>query len=216
LAVSASMLLGGVDPNWLAWARRLQAIAQNGLTFTRDPFDRERYEQVRAIAAEIVATHSSTHVDRVLEALWEGSGYATPKIDIRGAVFRAEEILLVRERSDGLWTLPGGWVDLGEAPSEAVVREVFEESGYHTRATKLLAVYDKLRHSHPPGLHHAYKLFFGCELLGGSPTVGTEIEQVGFFPENAIPPLSPSRVTASQIQRMFEHRRHPEWPTEFD
>jgi ADP-ribose pyrophosphatase YjhB (NUDIX family) len=208
--------VGAVDPNWLAWARRLQAIAQNGLTYAKDPFDRERYEQVRAIAAEIVATHSASGVEQILEAFWEGSGYATPKLDVRGAVFRGEEILLVKERADGLWTLPGGWVDVGEAPSHSVVREVFEESGYRTRATKLLAVYDKLRHSHPPGLHHAYKLFIRCELLGGDAAVNAEIEEVGFFGEDSIPPLSLPRVTPSQVQRMFEHHRHPEWPTEFD
>ena len=205
-----------MDPIWLAWARRLQGIAQNGLTFAKDPFDRERYEQIRAIAAEIMAQHSGSTVERVLEVFWEGSGYATPKLDVRGVVFRGEELLLVKERADRLWTLPGGWIDVGEAPSQAVVREVLEESGYRTRATKLLAVYDKLRHPHPPGLHHAYKLFIFCELLGGDAAVSAETEDVGFFGEDSIPPLSLSRVTPSQIQRMFEHRRHPGWPTEFD
>ena len=205
-----------MDPIWLAWARRLQGIAQNGLTFAKDPFDRERYEQIRAIAAEIMAQHSGSTVERVLEVFWEGSGYATPKLDVRGVVFRGEELLLVKERADRLWTLPGGWIDVGEAPSQAVVREVLEESGYRTRATKLLAVYDKLRHPHPPGLHHAYKLFILCELLGGDAAVSAETEDVGFFGEDSIPPLSLSRITPSQIQRMFEHRRHPDWPTEFD
>ncbi len=205
-----------MPPQWLEWAQKLQALAQNGLTFSTNHFDQERYEAVRTIAAEVVAAHSDADTHDVHERFADEVGYATPKVDVRAAVFRGDHILLVRERLDGRWSLPGGWVEINESPSEAVMREVYEESGYHTRAQKLLALFDKNKHEHPPSLYHAYKLFFHCELLGGSPAHSTETDGMDFFPEDALPTLSVTRVTAAQIARLFEHSRHPEWPTDFD
>ena len=205
------------EPHWLAWAKQIQAIAQIGLTYTRDPYDRERYEQLRHIAAEIFAAGSDFPLEQVRGLFAGETGYATPKVDTRGVVFREEEILLVREREDGCWTLPGGWADVLESPAESVVREIREESGYETRATKLLAVYDRSKHPHvPPYPHHVYKLFFHCELLGGEPTTSHEITEVGFFKENALPELSVGRVTEGQIHRFFEHRGKPGMATDFD
>jgi ADP-ribose pyrophosphatase YjhB (NUDIX family) len=205
-----------VDLRWLEWGEQLQAIAQNGLTYTEGPFDVERYKSIQAIAAEILATYSNIEPSYVLDLFAREVGYATPKVDVRGAVFRSDAILLVKERQDGCWTLPGGWADVGESPSEAVVREVYEESGYHTRATKLLAVYDRNKHGHPPVRHSTYKLFMQCELLGGSPSQTLETDGVEFFGENKLPELSLSRVMPTQIARLFEHYRHPDWPTDFD
>ena len=205
-------------PDWLRWARRVQALAQNGLTFSSDPFDTERYAALRDVAAEIVAAHTELSIDTVRELFAGGSGYATPQVDIRGAVFRDDgALLLVRERSDGAWTVPGGWVDVGESPSEAVAKEVREESGYVVRATKLLAVLDRDRHGHPPFAHQVYKLFLRCEVLGGDAAApGVETDGVGFFGPRHIPPLSLTRVTPGEIARLFEHYEHPEWPTDFD
>lgn len=205
-----------MNPQWLEWAQRLQAIAQNGLTYSDNPFDIERYQQIRAVAAEILSTHSQLDADKILDLFNREEGYATPKVDVRAAVFRENEILLVKEREDGCWTLPGGWVDVGEAPSQAIVREVYEESGYQTQAIKLLAVYDRNLHGHPPIRHHVYKLFFLCQLLGGTPTKSFETEEVNFFKEQAIPQLSLTRVVPSQITRLFEHYRNPHWSTDFD
>jgi len=205
-----------MDPTWLEWAQQLQAIAQNGLTYVKDPYDAERYEAIRELAAEIVATHSNLELDHIHDLFAGEIGHATPKVDVRGAVFRANTILLVRERSDGLWTLPGGWADINESPGEAVVREVYEESGYHTRAVKLLALYDRNRHGHKPFPFHVYKLFFQCELVGGGPSTSIETDGVAFFAEDELPDLSLLRVTLPQIARLFEHYRHPEWPTDFD
>jgi ADP-ribose pyrophosphatase YjhB (NUDIX family) len=205
-------------PDWLRWARRVQALAQNGLTFSRDPFDTERYAALRDVAVEIVAAHSALPVETVRDLFAGGSGYATPQVDVRGAVFREDgALLLVRERSDGGWTVPGGWVDIGESPSEAVAKEVHEESGYIVRATKLLAVLDRDRHGHPPSAHQVYKLFLRCEILGGDAAApGVEIDGVGFFGPRQIPPLSLTRVTPRQIARLFAHYEHPGWPTDFD
>ena len=205
-----------MEPKWLEWARRLDALAQNGLTFAESPFDIERYTALRLVAAEMLAEGSGTSLPPVLDLLSGQVGYATPKVDVRGVVFQEGKILLVRERSDGLWTLPGGWADVGDSPSEAVVREVREESGYLTQATKLLALYDRDRHGAPPFPHHIYKVFFRCEIIGGSPESSAEIQDVGFFAEDAIPELSLTRTMPGQIARMFEHHRRPDKPTDFD
>jgi ADP-ribose pyrophosphatase YjhB (NUDIX family) len=200
----------------IEWIRKVQAIAQNGLAFTSDPFDRERYQQLQELAESALHTELDVPLERA-RALWEGEhGYATPKVDVRGAVFEAERVLLVRERSDGRWTLPGGWVDVNDAPSQAVAREILEESGYQARAVKLAALVDKNRHAHPPGVHHIYKLLFLCELLGGQPATGTETDAVAFFPLTALPELSTGRILKSQIQRLYQHQLDRTLPTDFD
>ncbi len=200
----------------LEWARKLQALAQNGLYFSKDPFDRERYAEI----AQLAATMLSVELDVPLATVgtfWEGEhGYATPKVDVRGGVFRGDEVLLVRERSDGRWTLPGVWVDVNDAPTAAVAREIREESGYQARAVKLAALVDKNRHPHPPGVHHIYKLFFLCELTGGSPAASHETDAVGFFPVGALPELSTGRVLPAQIERLYQHQLDHSLPTDFD
>jgi ADP-ribose pyrophosphatase YjhB (NUDIX family) len=152
----------------------------------------------------------------VLEGFKFEDGYATPKIDIRAAVFDADRILLVKERSDGLWTLPGGWADVGDSPSLAAVREVKEESGFDVVVKKLAAVYDRDKHSHPPIQHHVFKIFFLCELRGGRAAESVETSAVDFFAQGNLPPLSLTRVIESQINHMFEHHRNPALPTSFD
>ena len=205
------------DPQWLVWSKRLQAIAQNGLTFARDPFDLERYAAILNIAAELAANGAGVDVATVKGVFEQQSGYTTPKVDMRGVVFRDDSLLLVRERTDGLWSLPGGWADPGESPAENVVREIREESGFETRAKKILAIYDRSKHPHhPPHAFHVYKVFMLCELVGGVATTSKETDAVEFFAENALPELSIGRVTAGQIRRMFEHLRNPAWPPDFD
>ncbi len=200
----------------LDWARKVQAIAQSGLAFTHDDFDRERYTQLTDLVASILATELDIPVSQA-KAFWQAEeGYATPKVDVRGGIFEHGRVLLVRERSDGKWTLPGGWVDVNDSPSGAVAREILEESGYRARAVKLAALVDKLRHPHPPGIHHIYKLFFLCERTGGAPAVSSETDAVQFFDVHALPELSTGRVLASQIERLHQHHLHPELPTDFD
>jgi ADP-ribose pyrophosphatase YjhB (NUDIX family) len=200
----------------LDWARELQAIAQNGLAFSRDTYDRERYLKLQELAARMLAAELDISPARA-QRYWEAEeGYATPKVDVRGGVFDGERVLLVRERSDGRWTLPGGWVDVNDSPSEAVAREIREESGYEARAVKLAALVDKNRHPHPPGVHHIYKLFFVCELIGGAPQASHETDAVAFFPVRELPELSTGRVLAPQIERLYRHRLNPDLPTDFD
>ncbi len=205
-----------MDPQWLEWAKRLQAAAQNGLAYNPDPFNLERYEAVRRVAAEMMAAHSDAAADRIGDLFAGQVGHATPKVDVRGVVFREHQVLLVKERVDGRWSLPGGWADVYDSPSEATVREIWEESGYRTRATKVLAVYDRSKQGHPPFPFHTYKIFFLCELLGGTPTSSIETDDVGFFDEHDLPELSVGRVTQAQIGRFFAHYRDPTLPTDFD
>ena len=194
----------------------MRALAQNGLTFTRDPFDRERYRELQRLAAELLAGELKIPPERA-EALWCGEeGYATPKVDVRGGVFSGDRVLLVRERADGKWTLPGGWVDVNDSPAAAVEREIREESGYQARAVQLAALIDRRRHPHPPSVHHIYKLMFVCELTGGQATTSSETDAVGFFPVAALPALSTGRVLAPQIVRLYEHHLHRDLPAEFD
>jgi len=206
-----------MEPQWLSWTKRLQAIAQNGLTYAKDYYDKERYEQLRQVASEMMAAGTGIEdAQKVLDLFRQEHGYCTPKIEVRGAAFRDGEILLVRERDDGGWTVPGGWADPGDPPSAMVAREVKEESGFDVVARKLAAVFDRTRHPHPPSPNHAYKMMFICELLGGEATPSYETPEVGFFPRYALPPLSASRITGWQMEQLFEHAAHPEWPTMFD
>jgi len=206
-----------MDPQWLVWAKKLQAIAQTGLTYAKDPFDIERYQSIRLVAAEMMAAGSGVGgADFFVKLLSADVGYATPKVDVRAAVFREGRLLLVREKEDGRWTLPGGWADIGDSPSGAVVREVKEESGFDVKARKLLALLDRNLHGHPPIPYHAYKLFFLCDIVGGNAHAEQETDAVGFFADDEIPPLSLTRVTPAQIARLFEHCVQPEWPTDFD
>lgn len=208
------------QPNtrWLDWVRELQAIAQTGLAYDKDPYDSERYRRIRDLAAEIAAAYTGADFAMIQELFAQDIGHATPKVDVRGVIFENDQILLVKESRDGRWTLPGGWVDIGESPSEACVRETYEESGYKTNAVKLLAVYDRAKHGHPPHLWHIYKLFFRCESLGAPEPLppNTETEAVALFAEDALPELSIGRVTPAQIKRLFEHYRNPDLPTDFD
>jgi ADP-ribose pyrophosphatase YjhB (NUDIX family) len=205
------------DPNWLLWARELQAIAQTGLTFASDRYDLERYQRLRAIAVAMMASGSGASIERISALFEQDLGYPTPKVDVRGAVFHEQRILLVREISDGLWTLPGGWGDVNQTPRECVEREIQEESGFWARAVKLAAVWDYRRQrqaaSHP---YSIYKFFFICELTGGEASPSLETSAVEFFALDKLPDLSLGRVTPEQIGRMYEHWRNPELMTEFD
>jgi ADP-ribose pyrophosphatase YjhB (NUDIX family) len=196
--------------------RELRAIAQIGLTFCRDPFDRQRFERIRELAALLIGQGSGRSSDVLLDHCRGHAGYATPKVDVRAAAFSDGRVLLVREISDGAWTLPGGWADVNQTAAECVVREVAEESGFEARALKLAAVYDYRKRNRPHHLDSIYKMFFICELIGGSPRASIETSAASFFERDALPPLSVGRTTAAQIERMFQHADNPQLPTDFD
>ena len=187
--------------NTIEIARELSAIAQTGLHFTTDPHDRERYERLRQIACEMMASQSNCSAGEILAWAAQDFGYATPKVDVRAFILEEGKVFLIREDSDqGRWTLPGGWADVNASPKENVIREVFEESGYRVRVDALLAVLDREKQGHTPSFpYHVYKMFFRCSIIGGSPAANAESSECGFFDIDALPELSTSRVLESQI-----------------
>jgi ADP-ribose pyrophosphatase YjhB (NUDIX family) len=203
-------------PDWIAWARQLQALAQTGLTYAQNPFDRQRYEKLEAVAVEIYTSHTGQAAAVIREWFQVQPGYATPKVDVRGCCFRDGEVLMVRERSDGLWCLPGGWADVGDRPADATCREVREESGFTCEARKVIAVFDANRQGRPLPAFHAFKLIVLCEITGGSPAPDHEILEVGFFRRDALPDLSPWRTTPEHLRECFAHLDDPSRPTAFD
>ena len=198
---------------------KLAALAQDGLTYGADEYDLDRYRQLSGLAVELFSVLSGQPAAELAIKLGRDSGYATPKIDVRGAIFDADErVLLMREKIDGRWSLPGGWADPGDAPSGAVTREILEETGYHSSAVKLIACWDREVQGNPPPLPvHVYKLFFLCRREGAvQPPAALETLDVGWFGLGALPPLSLGRVNHRQLERALAHHRDPSLPTEFD
>ena len=205
-------------PKWLLFARELEAVAQIGLTFSHNQYDTERYEQMRALSAKMMAEYSGAPPAAIEDLFKQEQGYLTPKVDVRGAVFRGAEVLLVPELIDaGRWTLPGGWADVNETPSENVAREVREEAGLIVKATKLAAVWDRDKMGFTkPFPFHVYKLFFLCEIVGKTEKKEGETGEARYFPIDALPELSTDRVLPQQLHRLYEHRLNSSLPTDYD
>lgn len=202
--------------SWLDWAKRIQSLAQAGLTFSKDVYDLERYEELRKISFEIMAAHTGMEMEAVSDLFAGEEGYQTPKIDVRGVIIQAGKIMLVQEKLDGKWALPGGFCDVGLSPSENVTKEVKEETGLDVRPVRLLALLDKSKHPHPPEPFHYYKLFIHCEPIGGRIRAGTETYGARFFSEAELPELSENRNTESQVRMMFSSIRANRIETIFD
>jgi ADP-ribose pyrophosphatase YjhB (NUDIX family) len=199
--------------DWLFLAQRLQSIAQAGLTYSENAFDIQRYEQLISIVAEILHDFTGAEMSQINNLLRNEKGYLTPKVDIRGVIFRKNKILMVKEKVDHCWSIPGGWADVGFTPFEVAEKEVAEESGLIVHASRLLAVLDKKRHNHPPDLYHIYKMFILCDEKGGELTPGTETSDVGFFSLEKIPSLSKDRITIEEIQMLFDFNNNPDKQT---
>jgi ADP-ribose pyrophosphatase YjhB (NUDIX family) len=206
----------GTKYAWLDMAKRMQALAQSGLEYSDNKYDRDRYEQMRQLSLEIMQDFTELKMDKLVGAFASEQGYQTPKVDVRGVVFRGDQILMVRETIDGNWSLPGGWADVGLTPSEVAIKEVFEESGLEVVPERLLAVLDKKRHNHPPDMFHIYKIFILCRETGGELKGGMETSETGFFGPGKFPPLSVPRITAEQISLMYEYKNDPLKPASFD
>ena len=200
---------------WLSWAKELQALAQAGLWYGKDAFDRERYTRIREIAAEMMAHQTELPVETVKDLFCNEFGYQTPKLDCRAAVFREGKILLVQERN-GLWALPGGWMDVGLSVKENTVKEVKEEAGVDVTADRIIAVQDRDKHNLPRYAYSITKIFVLCTPLGGGFRENVETLGAGWFPEDALPPLSEERNNEDQIRMCFAAHRDPAWQTIFD
>lgn len=196
--------------DWLKIAKEIQSIAQAGLTYGENKYDRDRYQQLLALSSEIVAHYTDTPREKIYDLYSEEKGYLTPKVDVRGVVFRDGKILMVKESIDGKWSIPGGWADVNYSPFEVAAKEVREEAGIEVIPLRLLAVFDKMKHRHPADIHHVYKIFVLCQDTGGQPDTGMETTDVRWVDRNNLPPLSELRITREQIGYMFEYLDNPD------
>jgi len=191
--------------NWLQLAQRLQLIAQTGRTYSEGEYDQQRYTELLEMVDEIYRDQMEDYNPKIKNWLFDEKGYLTPKVDVRGVVVRDDTILLVHEKIDGCWSLPGGWADTGLTPNENVKKEVLEEAGLETEPQRLLAVMDKKMHNHPPEIYYIYKLFIHCTETGkGNFIKNPETYNARFFPINKLPPLSLPRNTEAQIHKVLE------------
>lgn len=198
-------------------ANRIRALAQNGLVYAQDEYNQERYEELLRLSHAILAAISGRSEKEIALHFPIEKDYVTPKVDVRAVIFNTqEEILLVREKSDGLWSLPGGWADVGYSPGEVAIKEVKEESGLDVKPIRLLAVHDKKCHNHPPAMHYAYKIFIECEVCGGNLSTAFDIVDSGFFPLDGLPSLSTERILPEQILLLANLHRNPDRPVDFD
>lgn len=203
------------SPKWLSWAREIFSLSQSGITYSQNPYDVERYKRLQEITAEIIEGQSDISKESALDSFSMQAGYITPKVDVRGAVVRDGKILLIQERADSHWAMPGGWADLGNSPASVAEREVWEESGFRVRAEKVVAVLDANR-LEPMEFYHAYKIIFLCTLLEGEPRTSYETLAVDFFAPDDLPPLSFYRTNEAMIQEVFAHIQDPGRPAAFD
>lgn len=196
--------------DWLRMAQRLHAIAQTGLEYCENKYDIERFEEIRLLSIKIMNEFTGIEMEKLIDVFASETGYQTPKVDVRGVVFRDDKILLVRETIDGNWSVPGGWADVGYTPKEIARKEVREESGLIVEPLKLLAVMDKSRHNYPRDLFYIYKIFILCREIGGSLKTSIETSDSGFFGLDELPPLSTPRITKEQIALLFEYKNNPD------
>lgn len=202
-------------PKWLDWAREIFSLSQSGITYSGNPYDIERYKRLQEITAEMIASHSEISKGSALDSFSMQAGYITPKVDVRGAVVHDGKILLIQERADGMWAMPGGWADLGDSPRSVAEREVWEESGFRVKAEKVVAVIDANR-IEPMEFYHAYKIIFLCRLLDGEPRTSHETLAIDFFDNTHLPPLSSYRTNEDMLREVFAHVADPSRPAAFD
>ena len=201
---------------WLDWVIELQGLAQAGLAYGKDPYDKERYERIREIAAEMMGSLSDLPTETVKDLFCNETGYQTPKIDTRAAIFEDGKLLLVQER-DGRWSLPGGWCDVNVSVGENTVKEVKEEAGLDVRPERIIAVQDRNKHNQPPYAYGICKIFFLCTLLSGQFEENIETTGFAYFSEDSLPLLAVEKNTEEQIHMCFSaYRAEEKWTTKFD
>ena len=200
-----------IEKELIEIAQRIRALSQTGLVYSDNEYNTERYEELVHLSDSMTALITNNEVSAIEGCFRVEDDYVTPKVDVRAVVFNEkDEILLVQERADGAWAIPGGWADVGYSPKEIAVKEVKEETGLNVKPIRLLAVLDKKCHNHPPAPHYAYKIFILCELIDGKFTSAFDILDKGFFKQGALPPLSEERILKSQVDLMFEYKNNPD------
>lgn len=207
-----------MSEHWLSYVKRLHALASTGLFFGASDYDRERYAEIGEIAQTMLAELADVPVDRIPDLFPSyGKSYATPMIDVRGAVYRNDSVLLVQEKLDGLWTLPGGYADVGLSAAQNTIKEIEEEAGLQVAVTKLFAVRHKVKHAYAQDMRDFYKFFFLCHAADDAqPQPGMETSAAAFFPVHELPALSTGRVIAADIELGFQHLNNPQLPPSVD
>ena len=200
---------------WLKWAIEIQSIAQCGLAYTKDMYDKERYEQLRNIAVEMLSYKTDISVDKIKTLFCNESGYQTPKLDTRAVIFEDEKILLVREKN-GLWSLPGGWVDVLESIESNTIKEVKEESGLDVITKRVIAIQDRNKHNKPFYPYGVCKVFVECEVIGGEFIENIETTEIKYFSIENLPNLCEAKTTSKQIEMCFEAKNNQNWNVVFD
>ncbi len=200
---------------WLKWAIEIQSIAQCGLTYTKDAYDKERYDQLRNIAAEMLSYKTDIPVDKIKNLFCNEEGYQTPKLDTRAAIFKDDKILLVHEKS-GTWSLPGGWVDVLESIESNTIKEVKEEAGLDVVAKKIIAIQDRNKHNVPIYPYGICKVFVQCDLISGEFVENIETTEIGYFSINNLPNLSNEKSNFEQIEMCFKAKEDKNWRVLFD
>ena len=200
---------------WLKWAMEIQSIAQIGLTYTKDEYDKERYEQLRNIASEMLSYKTDIPVDKVKNLFCNEQGYQTPKLDTRAAIFKDDKILLVHEKN-GFWSLPGGWVDILESIESNTIKEVKEEAGLDVVAKKVIAIQDRNKHNTPIYPYGVCKVFVECEVMGGEFVENIETVEIGYFSIDNLPKLAEEKCTQKQVEMCFEAKNNKNWQVYFD
>ncbi len=205
-----------MEPKWLNWAKQLQSLAQAGLTYSKDKYDIERFQQIRNLSVEILSEYTGISNEKIEDLFCNEIGYQTPKIDIRGAIFKENKILLVKESVDGCWSMPGGWAEVNLSIKENIIKEAKEEAGLNVVAKRLIAVLDRNKHNEPVSAYGIYKIFVLCELIDGAFEKNIETEESGFFSLADLPPLSVERNTKKQIEMCFNSKSNDKIFTIFD
>jgi len=203
-------------PQWLEWAREIQQLSQTGLAFAITDYEKKRYKRLIELTAEMVDYSTQLDKPAVEKVLMEQLGYATPKIDVRAAVINENKILLVQERTDNMWAMPGGWADVGDFPSQVAIRETKEESGFDVKPRKVAGVYDANRTGGRLEFFHAFKIVFLCDLIGGEARASNETIDVKFFSFEELPPLSKNRTNNNHLEEIQFHLKDSIRQTFFD
>jgi ADP-ribose pyrophosphatase YjhB (NUDIX family) len=197
------------DHFWIKVAQQIQAIAQSGLTYSEGKYDIDRYGQLKEISVQMVQHYTGEDYRKIKNLFTKEAGYKTPKVDVRGVVFKDNKILMVKESVDGKWSLPGGWADVCLSPFENAKKEIWEEAGLTVEPVRILAIFDKMKHDHPPDIYHTYKLFILCKNISGELKTGIETTAVDYFAENELPEMSLERNIPSQVKQMFRYLEDP-------
>ena len=201
---------------WLKWAIEIQGLAQSGLAYTTNVYDIERYERLREISAEMIEEKSNINLEKVKDLFCKETGYQTPKIDTRAAIFKDNKILLVHE-NNGTWSLPGGWCDVLESVKSNTIKEVKEEAGLDVKATKIIAVQDRNRHNRPIYAYGICKIFVMCEIIGGEFKENIETTEMKYFALDELPEnFANEKCTKEQVEMCFGAKDDENWKVQFD